>query len=331
MIQRKLTKYIKEETRIDKEVLKKLKKIADRYTLQYALLWYVYLKRSAGLRELYRIYMYLSNKVVRENTVRKQLRQLERGGLLKRIRDRYVALVDPREVTDLFDVERSRAGKVGATIKHLKISSKSLKISPGLAYYTKKIIEESQKLIKRGKRAVALDLIVHTLLPLRENEVLWLWHQDTFIYYIRKTKSGRFRAIRSEEVSKLLRKLGFSEGIMILHVLGHAEASRIIHRIFSRGPYSWPWARSISYGLKELGLLQETTNFRIQLKRLDNRIELVLWDLYTKQEICSYIINWNHEVPEPLKNRTYYIGTVLGKQHIKKEIEEDSYFSKWRE
>ncbi len=118
---------------------------------------------------------------------------------------------------------------------------------------------------------------------------------------------------------------------MILHVLGHKEASKIIRRIFSRGPYSWPWARSISYGLKELGLLREVVGLcRIQLKRLNNRIELMLWDLYTKKLLAQYTINWKHETPEPLRNKQYVIATVLGKLHVRKEIEENNYFSKWR-
>ena len=74
----------------------------------------------------------------------------------------------------------------------------------------------------------------------------------------------------------------------------------------------------------------KTTNFRIQLKRIDNKIELILWTLYTNQEICRYVINWNHETTEPLKNKRYIIFTVIGKPHVKKEIEMDSYFSKWR-
>ncbi len=238
MIQRKLMNYVREKVKVDKEVLKKLKKIAKKHTIQYALLWYIYLRKTASLRELYRLYRYVSEKTIRENTVRKQLKVLERKGLIRKVGDRYSCLVDPREVHDLFDTERSKAGRIGAVIQHMKLNTKSLKISPGLAYYTKQVVEKARDLVKKGKRAVALDLIVHTLLPLRENEVLWLWHQDTFIYYIRKTKSGQFRAVKSEEVAKLLRKLGFSEGIMILHVLGHSEASRIIHRIFNRGPYS---------------------------------------------------------------------------------------------
>jgi len=333
MMRRKLTRYLsgtKERKDLNRELVKKLKKIADKYTIQYALLWYIYLVKEASLKELYKVYSYLSDKLVRENTVRKQLQMLERKELVRRVGDKYYCLVIPSEVEDLFDVERSRSGKIGAIIKHMKLSSKSLKLSPGLAYYTKTVIEKAKKLVIRGKRAEALDLIVHTLLPLRKNATLWLWYGDLFVYYDPKTRQ-KWRAVRSREIAELLKKLGFSEGIMIIHTLGHREASKIIHRIFSRGPHSWPWSRSISYGLKYLGLLKETTNFKIQLKRIDNKIGLTLWDLYTKEEICNYNINWNHEIPEPLKNRNHVVATVLGKQHVKREIEMDSYInSKWR-
>ena len=332
MTQRRLTHYLEREQyqARDRELLKKLKKVANIFSIQYALLWYIYLKEPT-FRELYKIYRHISGKTVRENTVRKQLQVLERKGLIKKIGDTYRCLVDPREVEDLFDTERSKSGRVGATIRHLKIRSRSLKLSPGLAYYTKQIIEETQKLIKRGKRATALDLISHTLLPLRENEILWLWHNDTFIYYIKKSKAGIFRAVKSKEIADLLRKLGFREGIMILHTLGHEEASKIIKKIFSRGPYSWPWARSISYGLKQLGMLHEVdTLYRIQLKKLGSKIELILWNLYTKEQLCKYETNWKYEVPEPLGNKQYVVATVLGKPHVKQEIEENSYFSKWR-
>ncbi len=203
--------------------------------------------------------------MVREATVRKQLQQLERKGVIKKVEDRYVTLVDPRDVIDLFDSERSRAGKAGAALRHLRISSKSIKISPGLAHYTKTIIEEARKLVVKGKRAVALDLLVHTLLPLQENELLWLWHNDVFIYYAPKTH--QFRAIKSKEIAELLQKLGFEPGIMAWHILGHRDASEVIHRIFFKGHLSWPWARSISYGLKELGLLRKRTHYRFHKTR----------------------------------------------------------------
>jgi len=244
--------------------------------------------------------------------------------------DSYVALVDPFEVADMFDHERSRAGKTAGRIRHLKVAREGIKISPGLSYYTEKVVETAKQLVNRGKRATALDLIVHTLLPLRENEVLWLWHKDLFVYYTPKTSAGRFRAVKSEEVAGLLKKLGFTEGITILHTLGHDEARRIIRDLFSKGAYSWPWARSVSYGLKELGLLEEVDDlYRIELKKMNERIELTLLNLYTNELIATYKINWDYETPAPLKNKDEVVATVYGKQHVSERVESDSYFSKW--
>ncbi len=173
--------------KIERELLRRLKRIADSYSIQYALLWYLYLQGSS-LEEIYKVYRILSGKLVSQGTVRKQIAQLKRKGLVKHDGGKYIALVDPRDVEDLFDRERSRAGRIGASIRHMRINSRSLKISPGLKYYVERVVEESKKLVKRGKRDVALDLIAHTLLPLRENEILWLWHQDIFIYYSPKVK-----------------------------------------------------------------------------------------------------------------------------------------------
>lgn len=73
--------------------------------------------------------------------MRKQLQLLERKGLIKKIGDCYISLVDPREVGDLFDRERAKAARIGATLKHMKVTSKNLKISPGLSHYAKHVIE----------------------------------------------------------------------------------------------------------------------------------------------------------------------------------------------
>lgn len=55
MIQKELARNIREENRTDKGVLGKLKKLAEKHSVQYALLWYIYLKSFATLRELYRV------------------------------------------------------------------------------------------------------------------------------------------------------------------------------------------------------------------------------------------------------------------------------------
>ena len=326
-----LSIYSKTGNSITKEkqhLLKKLRQLSEEVSRQYALYYYLWLVKEAKLSKLHRVYNEIAGRVVSLNTVRKQLKILERKGLVKRCGDVYVALLEPKEALNLFDSKRSRACRKGALKRAIGANRRREPVPLGLAHYVKQIIDEARKLIDKGDRTAALDILVHTILTPRETETLWLWHRNVFIYC--NTKSNNFRAVESKEVADLFRKLGYKEGIMIFHILEHEKAKEVLHKIFNRGPYTWPWARSISYGLKELGLLKETTNFRIQIKKVGTKIELVLWNLYTKQEICNYSINWNYEVPEPLKNRTYYAGTVLGKQHVKQEIEIDSYFSKWR-
>jgi len=53
-MQQKITSYIesKQKHTMDKEVLRKLKKLAERHSIQYALLWYIYLRSSCNLKEL---------------------------------------------------------------------------------------------------------------------------------------------------------------------------------------------------------------------------------------------------------------------------------------
>lgn len=305
-----------------------LKKLARKHTIQYALLLYIAARRP-GFDELHRVYKEISDKDVKRQTVYKQLKELEEKGFIKKKGGRYVAVVDPtmREIAESFDKGRGKIGRLGAAIRHMGLKAKSTKISPGLAHYLKIFVDKAQKLIKEGKREVALNLLIHTLLPLRKSDVLWLWHGDTFVYYSRKVRS--FRTVRSEKVAQVLRELDFEEGIMIHHLKGLEESGEIIKRIFSRGSYSWAWARSIAYQLKKLGFLEDGWNYRIQLRREGDELELVLWDLYTKELVCQYKIFYEEEeAPEPLKNKPYHIAIVIGKAHIRKEVEE-AYHSKW--
>ena len=76
--------------------------------------------------------------------------------------------------------------------------------------YTVMIIRKAKELIRRGKREIALDLLVHTLLSIREPGVLWLWHGDEFIYFERKSfEQGSLHCAKFPALSNLLKDLGF--------------------------------------------------------------------------------------------------------------------------
>jgi len=119
------------------------------------------------------------------------------------------------------------------------------------------------RLLEKRDRAVALDLLAHTYLQLRENEVLWLWKGSEFVYWDNKNRV--FRSLYSEELSKLLDNLGYQQGILAWHILGHERVSKIIKRIFGKGHLDWPWSRSIAYELMLLGILKEGENYRVEI------------------------------------------------------------------
>ena len=322
-----------------------LKKIVEYGRVHRQLGLYLYLLekyRETGeglsLHHLHSFYSKMIGRPIHEETVRRQLKLLINKGLVREEGGAYYPVPLPAEVVvKLFDVKRAEAGRVGA-IKRLRQviyenSLPAVKTLPkSLKYYVETIVEKARKLVEEGKREVALDLVVHTLLPLRENGVLWLWRGDEFIYYEKKTMNeGIFHCVRFPALSKLLQELGFQEGIMVHHVLGHDEASDIIRKIFGKGYLSWPWARSVFYGLKRMGLAEEGSYYILELEYRDIMIYLYLRDYPFYNLIKAYSLPWRGSdgLPPPLsveKPKVRY--PVIGKQHIKEE-NEGSYFSRW--
>ena len=315
----------------NKKIQEKLREIAKKTTNQYALYYYLCITGRATLYQLYRVYNEIVGRRVRLATIRKQLKILEeRYKAIKREGSCYVPLLPPEELLRVIDVKRSRAGKKGALKRMLNLYRKpdQLQVPRNLSYYVSKVYEEALKLLRKGDRTAALDLLVHTYLPLRKNEVLWLWKGNEFIYWDNKNKT--FRCLESKELAKLLKKLGYSEGIMAWHILKHKRAARVIDRIFNKGYLNWPWSRSISYGLILLGLIKEGNYYRVEVLYRDNYLYLILRDYYTGYLTQEYRIKWNHEqLPLPLsKNRQYYKGLALGVAHTNQKNDE-SYFSRW--
>ncbi len=159
------------------KLLKKLRKLAKEVSIQFALYYYIYARRGVTLHQLYRVYCELAGRAVRLSTVRKQLAMLERKGLARRSGDKYIALIEPEEAITVFDTKRSRTGKKRALKRVLNLHRKSveLEIPQNLTYYVSKVYKEVQKLLRKGDSTAALDLLVHTYLPLRKTDVLWLW------------------------------------------------------------------------------------------------------------------------------------------------------------
>ena len=264
-------------------------------------------------------------------TLRKQLRILEeRYKVVKKVGEYYVPLLPPEELSLVINPKRAKAGRKGALKRILNLYKKpeQLKIPQNLAYYISKVYKEVQKLLRKNDRVAALDLIAHTYLPLRENEVLWLWRGNEFIYWDNKNRT--FRCLYPEEISKLLKKLGCSEGILAWHILGHERATEAIWKLFGKGYLNWAWARSIAYGLMLLELLKEGNCYRVEVWYQDNYLYLILRNYYTGCIIQEYSARWSYEeLPSPLsKNSQYCRGLALGVCHTNPKNNE-SYFSKW--
>lgn len=312
-------------------LFKKLKRIAKETSNQFALYYYLYSIGRASLYRLYRAYCEITGRRVTLATLRKQLKILEeRYKALKREGEYYIPLLPPEELLLVINPKRAKAGRKGALKRILNLHRKpeELQIPNNLAYYVKHVYEKVEKLLKKGDRTAALDLITHTYLPLRENEVLWLWRNNEFIYW--DNKNHTFRCLYSEELAKLLKKLSYTEGILAWHILGHKRASRIIKKLFGKGHLDWPWSRSVAYGLMQLGLIKEGKYYRIEALYRDIYLYFILKEYYTGYLIQEYSIKWNHEqLPLPLsKQQTYYKGIALGVPHTKEDNDE-SYFSKW--
>ena len=290
---------------------------------------------GASLEQLRTFYSRMVGRLVHEESVRKQLKLLMNKGIVREEGGVYYPVPLPAEaVAKLFDTKRAEAGQAGAVRRLRQViyenqlpAARTLPSS--LKHYIERIVREAEKLVEEGKREAALDLISHTLLPLRETGVLWLWKGEEFIYYERKTmREGIFHCVRFPVLAGLLKDLGFEEDIMVYHVLGHEEVARIIRKIFSRGFESWPWARAIFHTLKHLGVAGEGNYYVVELELRGQELWLYLRDYYGNT-LTAYAAPWTGEPPVPLSHeRTKAVYPVIGKQHVKPE-NEATYFSKY--
>jgi len=305
----------------------------------YMFIWYWFqiYKDCVDFSRLWKFYNNIADHVVNPETVRKQLKMLENKGLVEEKNGKFYPVPLPSDIAiKMFDVERSKSGKKGATVRFKQTLYRNQlplveEVPRSLKYYVEKVVQQAVQLMRRGKREVALDLLAHTLLPLRENGVLWLWRGNEFIYYERKTMAeGTFHSVKFPALADLLKKLGFKEGIKVWHIYGHDEAKQLIRKIFGKGNLSWPWARSLFYKLKQLGLASEGNQYIIEIEYGNMTIFVYLRDIYGN--LIKEYEPWFNEnkLPPPLsaekKNKDRYL--VIGRQHIKPENEE-SYFTRW--
>jgi len=117
--------------------------------------------------------------------------------------------------------------------------------SRGVPRVVESVVRVASKLVEAGEKWRAVDLLAHTLLPVRKTGVLLARVGDTFIYYERKT--GKLHMVKSSRLAQIFESLGIVEGALWRHKL--FEADSIIRRVFG----SHDIARKLHYLLKELG------------------------------------------------------------------------------
>lgn len=214
MLERKLSEFVRAEENVD----------AGRVHRQLGPYFYLLERRSALFDELHAFYSKLAEQPVDPKTVRTQLKYLEIKGFVRRKGEVYEPVPVPREALfGLFDLKRARVGRAGAEeALQQRLYRKPQVVAPRkLKSMIRRVMKTAGSLIEKWDRCMALDLPVHMLLPVRKTGVLWCWFNNTFIYYEEKAISaGYFHSVRFSALLKLLRDLGFEEGILAYHTLG---------------------------------------------------------------------------------------------------------------
>jgi len=319
---------------VDKEYIDEILSIGRRHH-QLGIYLYLLKKGQATLKEIHRIYNTFSGHRVTADTVKTSLRFLKAKGLVVEKDGIYTPIEVPKEsLYFLFDIKRSRAGRIGAerSLIHNLYRKEDIElpsvrgINPNLRRKIQQVVETARDLVEKGDRATALDLVVHTLLPVRRTGVLWLWWGDVFIYYERKVMTaGCFHSVRFPTLAKLLKELGFTEGLMVDYILGSSR--RYLRDIFGE-ENTYPYSRSIFYNLKKLGLVEPGPQYLLELQYLRNEI------LFTVKDIHGNLLQlfrreWIGNPPPPLeKEGDRKVAIALGVQHIY-QPNESSYFSKF--
>jgi len=280
---------------------------------------YLYLRAPTSLGLAYEFHRMVAG-TRSKNASLKVLKRLANYGIIRGIYDgMYVPVAAPDVAFNAIDESRVRLrNQVVGTNSRSGFQDADSEVSkvPG-AVAT--VISVAKRLVEEGKKWVAVDLLAHTLLPVRRTGVLLARCGDVFVFYERKTR--KMHMLRSPNLAEIFDGLGIGNSFLGLHRLH--EADDIIRELFS----SHENARRIHYQLKELGWFQYPQEhyfykfefypkprlliIRMTGNKLETFAEIVLSD--TDVKILE-------ELGIPPK------GPVVTKEHVKKENEETYHY-----
>jgi len=289
----------------------------------YTIWWFlreVWLRRRhpVKLEDIYRFHQAVAG-VRSKNATVKALKRLELYGLVKNLGGGWYRpeVLDEGLASGSIDFSRVRT-RDQVLGKKRELSSR-LDKSEELPRPVQEVIDRARELIEKGERWRAVDLIAHTLLPVRESGILIARLGDLFIYY--ESKTSKMHMLHSEKLAKIFDELGIGEGSLALH--RSQEASSIIRRMFG----SHDNARRVHYLLKQLGWFQEVEGQYFWRLWEDPSSGLSYISIYKKTSGgLEEVARVPPSVPEGLYTSSRG-GAVVTREHVKEE-NEGTYFTR---
>jgi len=280
---------------------------------------YLYLRAPTSLGLAYEFHHMIASTKSKNATL-KILQRLAGYGVIRKVCDGvYIPVAAPDVAFNAIDGSRVRLrNQVVGTNSRNSFQDADSEVSR-VPRAVAAIISTAKRLVEEGKKWIAVDLLAHTLLPVRRTGVLLARRGDVFVFYERKTR--KMHMLRSPSLAEIFRGLGIGNSFLGLHRLH--EADNIIRELFS----SHENARRIHYQLKELGWFhypQEHYFYKFEFypkprlliirmtgNKLETFAEIVLSD--TDVKILE-------ELGIPPK------GPVVAKEHVKMENEETYHY-----
>ena len=286
----------------------------------YTIYWFlkqVWVRRGhpVKLEDVFRFHKLIAG-VRSKNATLKVLKRLELYGIVKNLGYGFYkpVVLDSSIVEGSIDWRRVRTRDQVLRKRGVKGST-----SRDVPREVKSVVKVASKLIKAGEKWRAVDLLAHTLLPVRKTGVLLARVGDTFIYYERKT--DKLHMVKSPQLAQIFKSLGIVEEVLGRHKL--FEADSIIRRMYG----SHDIARKLHYLLKEKGWFEYPPPgwfYRVFKDPVTSR----LWiDIYVNkggklEKIWRIPSSESGEVGLLVK-----AGAIVTREHVKPE-NENTYFNR---
>jgi len=302
------------------DLVEEARKLYRERGISYTLWWYlseVWRRRRHWVKfeDLFRLHQSIAG-VRSKNATRKALKRLEEYGLIENLGDGYYRpLILDRSIAE-GSIDFSRVRTRDQVLR--REATAEFRRQEELPRELRPVLDTARRLIERGEKWKAVDLLAHTVLPIRKTGVLLARKGDAFIYYERKT--DKMHMLKSGRLAQVFDELGIKDTILVEHRFH--EADDIVRKLFG----SHDNARRLHYLLKERGWFEYLDNryyYRIYEDPVTGGWELTLYQLNRESgQLEEERVEVSGEVRLGVQRKA---GAVVTKEHIKAENEE-TYF-----